>query len=293
MNEIRKLCSVITSQSLTLTNDDYIQHLDLIWSLFNSVDPLHILPSLALIGQSISYLSLQQIDSIIKHQIFICLRQWCERLLNIWLINGTFNADEQRALFYTYQVFKLLTEWLQSKNDSHLSFNQNEIENINELFFNDSFLLTLSRIINQLCTINSEEIITEQVENDKVQEQLVIKLYENSRPITDDDEHSDGISALSDDIDRKDTPSVSLSADDIELKSIDEKRSKANPSMSLSTDDISNQRAINGDDTSDLLFRGATIFVTLYTHLLQNISFDDTNNNNLYLITEAIMNCLT
>ncbi|CAF1369684.1 unnamed protein product [Didymodactylos carnosus] len=200
MNEIRKLCTVITGQSSTLTNDDYIQHLDLIWSLFNSVTPLHILPSLALIGQSISYLSLEQIDLIIKHRIFICLRQWCERLLNIWLINGTFNADEQRALFYTYQVFKLLTEWLQSKNSLYSSFNTNEIETINELFLDDSFLSTLNRIINQLCTINSEDTISQQVEDEKVQERIAMKLYDNNQQTIDNRSntgHCNGINRIS------------------------------------------------------------------------------------------------
>jgi hypothetical protein len=102
-------------------------------------------------------MSIEQLDiNIINHQIFFLIRQWSERLLQLWLINGTLNGDEYRAIFYIHQLFKLLSEWL-IEQDNILINNKNDelIKKImKNLFLDENFLQTLCRIINQL--INNE-----------------------------------------------------------------------------------------------------------------------------------------
>jgi len=148
MNEIRQLCTTSSSPG---------KHLDEILALFHACPPQHRLPSLSLIGQSISCMSIEQLDiNIINHQIFLLIRQWSERLLQLWLINGTLTGDEYRAIFYIHQLFKLLSEWL-IEQDNMLLNNKNDhlIKQImKNLFFDEHFLQTLCRVINQL--INNE-----------------------------------------------------------------------------------------------------------------------------------------
>jgi len=148
MNEIRQLCSSSSSPA---------RHLDEILALFHACPPQHLLPSLSLIGQSISCMSIEQLDiDIINHQIFLLIRQWSERLLQLWLINGTFNGDEYRAIFYIHQLFKLLSEWL-IEQDNMIINNKNEelIKRIiKNLFLEENFLNTLCQVIKQL--INNE-----------------------------------------------------------------------------------------------------------------------------------------
>ncbi len=145
MNEIRQLCTTSSSPG---------KHLDEILALFHACPPQYLLPSLSLIGQSISCMSVEQLDvNIVNHQLFVIIRQWSERLLQLWLINGTLNGEEDRALFYTHQLFKLLSEWLnQQENDDD---NQEIIKRvITDLFIEENFINTLCRVICQL--INNE-----------------------------------------------------------------------------------------------------------------------------------------
>ena len=163
MNEIRQLCT--TSSSPT-------KHLDEILALFHACPPQHLLPSLSLIGQSISCMSIEQLDlNIINHPIFLLIRQWSERLLVSWLNNGTLNGEEYRAIFYIHQLFKLLSEWL-IEQDERLSNNSNDhlIEEVmRKLFLDEDFLQTLSRVINQLI----------QNENDSQQHEFVSSVFLN------------------------------------------------------------------------------------------------------------------
>ena len=146
MNEIRQLCTASSSPA---------KHLDEILALFHACPPQYLLPSLSLIGQSISCMSVEQLDvSIVNHQLFVIIRQWSERLLQLWLINGTLNGEEHRALFYTHQLFKLLSEWLnQQENDK--DEDQDIIKRIiTDLFIEENFINILCRVICQL--INNE-----------------------------------------------------------------------------------------------------------------------------------------
>ncbi len=144
MNEIRQLCTTASSPA---------KHLDEIIALFHACPPQHLLSSLSLIGQSISCMSIEQFDlNLINHSIFVLIRQWSERLLQIWLNNGTLNGDEYRTIFYIYQLFKLLSEWL-IEQDNRLLKNKNDKsidEIMRKLFLNENFLQTLSRVIDQL-----------------------------------------------------------------------------------------------------------------------------------------------
>jgi hypothetical protein len=105
-------------------------------------------------------MSIEQLDiDIINHQIFLLIRQWSERLLQLWLINGTFNGDEYRAIFYIHQLFKLLSEWLNEQDQLGLN-NQNEEliqQMMKNLFLEENFLHTLTRIINQLITHENDK----------------------------------------------------------------------------------------------------------------------------------------
>jgi hypothetical protein len=144
MNEIRQLCTTSASPD---------KHLDEILALFHACPPQHLLPSLSLIGQSISCMTIEQLDiNIIDHQLFLIIRQWSERLLQLWLINGTLNGDEYRAIFYIHQLFKLLSEWLIEQDNK---INEELIKEVmKNLFLEENFLATLCRVINQL--INNE-----------------------------------------------------------------------------------------------------------------------------------------
>jgi hypothetical protein len=151
MNEIRQLCSSSSSPA---------RHLDEILALFHACPPQHLLPSLSLIGQSISCMSIEQLDiDIINHQIFLLIRQWSERLLQLWLINGTFNGDEYRAIFYIHQLFKLLSEWLNEQDQIVLNDQNEELiqQMMKNLFLEENFLHTLTRIINQLITHENDK----------------------------------------------------------------------------------------------------------------------------------------
>jgi hypothetical protein len=149
MNEIRQLCTTSSSPG---------KHLDEILALFHACPPQYLLPSLSLIGQSISCMPIEQLDvNIVNHQLFLIIRQWSERLLQLWLINGTLNGEEHRALFYTHQLFKLLSEWLnQQENDN--DDNQEIIKRIIiDLFIEENFINTLCRVICQLINNENDE----------------------------------------------------------------------------------------------------------------------------------------
>lgn len=153
MNEIRQLCSTASSPS---------KHLDEILALFHACPPQYLLPSLSLIGQSISCMSVEQLDlTIINHQLFFIIRQWSERLLQLWLINGTLNGEEHRALFYTHQLFKLLSEWLNQQENfvGDCDDQQQDLLKrvITDLFIEENFLNTLSRVICQLIMNENDE----------------------------------------------------------------------------------------------------------------------------------------
>jgi hypothetical protein len=151
MNEIRQLCTTSSSPG---------KHLDEILALFHACPPQYLLPSLSLIGQSISCMSIEQLDiNIVNHQLFLIIRQWSERLLQLWLINGTLNCDEHRALFYTHQLFKLLSEWL-NQQDNLMTDNDNQeiIKQVMmDLFVDENFINTLCRVISQLITNENDE----------------------------------------------------------------------------------------------------------------------------------------
>lgn len=153
MNEIRQLCSTASSPS---------KHLDEILALFHACPPQYLLPSLSLIGQSISCMSVEQLDlNIINHQLFLIIRQWSERLLQLWLINGTLNGEEHRALFYTHQLFKLLSEWLNQQENfvGDCDDQQQDLLKrvMTDLFIEENFLSTLSRVICQLIINENDE----------------------------------------------------------------------------------------------------------------------------------------
>ena len=150
MNEIRQLC--ITSSSPG-------KHLDEILALFHACPPQHLLPSLCLIGQSISCMSIEQLDlNVVNHPLFLIIRQWSERLLQLWLVNGTLNGEEHRALFYTHQLFKLLSEWLNQQDEFLLDNDQDQMlrQVMTKLFVEENFLETLCRVIQQLIETENE-----------------------------------------------------------------------------------------------------------------------------------------
>ncbi|CAF0887125.1 unnamed protein product [Rotaria sp. Silwood1] len=151
MNEIRQLCTTSSSPD---------KHLDEILALFHACPPQHLLSSLSLIGQSISCMSIEQLDiNIINHQIFLIIRQWSERLLQLWLVNGTLNGNEYRAMFYIHQLFKLLSEWLNEQDNLLLNNKNKELikTTMNNLFLEENFLNTLCRVINQLIKNENDE----------------------------------------------------------------------------------------------------------------------------------------
>jgi hypothetical protein len=159
MNEIRQLCTTSSSPG---------KHLDEILALFHACPPQYLLPSLSLIGQSISCMSTEQLDiNIVNHQLFLIIRQWSERLLQLWLINGTLNGEEHRALFYTHQLFKLLSEWLKEQDNLIVDNDNQEIIKrvITDLFIEKNFINTLCRVINQLITIDNDEEHSETTSN--------------------------------------------------------------------------------------------------------------------------------
>lgn len=150
MNEIRQLCISSSSPS---------KHLDEILGLFRACPPQHLLPSLSLIGQSISCVSVEEIDlNLINHPLFLIIRQWCERLFQLWLVNGTLNAEEHRALFYTHQFFKLISEWLYQQEESILDQDDQLFlrQVFANLFVDENFLQTLCRVIQQI--VNSHDV---------------------------------------------------------------------------------------------------------------------------------------
>ncbi|CAF0924246.1 unnamed protein product [Adineta ricciae] len=151
MNEIRQLCT----SSLSPT-----EHLDEILALFHACPPQYLLPSLSLIGQSISCMPIEELNiDIVNHQLFLVIRQWSERLLQSWLVNYMINGEEHRALFYMHQLFKLLSEWLSQQE--HL-LNDHEKQEIfqrvlTHLFIEKSFLKTMCQVIYHLITNESNE----------------------------------------------------------------------------------------------------------------------------------------
>ncbi|UJR28297.1 hypothetical protein I4U23_009544 [Adineta vaga] len=151
MNEIRQLCT----SSLLPT-----EHLDEILALFHACPPQYLLPSLSLIGQSISCMPIEQLNiDLINHQLFLVIRQWFERLLQLWLVNNTINGEEHRALFYMHQLFKLLSEWLNQQDHFHITDDKQEIFQrvLTHLFVDKGFLNTLCRVIDQLITNENNE----------------------------------------------------------------------------------------------------------------------------------------
>ncbi|CAF2063000.1 unnamed protein product [Rotaria magnacalcarata] len=164
MNEIRQLCTTSSSPD---------KHLDEILALFNACPPQHLLSSLSLIGQSISCMSIEQLDiNIVNHQIFLILRQWSERLLQLWLVNGTLNGNEYRAMFYIHQLFKLLSEWLIEQDNIACNNKNKDLlkSTMNDLFIEENFINTLCRIINQLIKNENDEqssLVTSHVSDDE------------------------------------------------------------------------------------------------------------------------------
>ncbi|CAF3903121.1 unnamed protein product [Rotaria sordida] len=164
MNEIRQLCTTSSSPG---------KRLDEILALFHACPPQHLLSSLSLIGQSISCMSIEQLDiNIINHQIFLIIRQWSERLLQLWLINGTLNGNEYRAMFYIHQLFKLLSEWLIEQDNLILNNKNKELikTTMNNLFLEENFLNTLCRVINQLIKTENDEqhsLVTSHLSDDE------------------------------------------------------------------------------------------------------------------------------
>lgn len=149
MNEIRQLCSNSSSSG---------EHFDEILGLFKACPPQHLLSSLSLIGQSISCMSIEQIDaSMINHPLLITIRKWSDRLLQQWLINGMLNAEEYRALFYIDHLFKLINEWLNELDYRSIGENDQKFISValKNLFLDGNFLQTYSQAIEQL--INDEE----------------------------------------------------------------------------------------------------------------------------------------
>lgn len=154
MNEIRQLCATSSSSG---------EHFDEILALFHACPPQHLLSSLSLIGQSISCMSIEQLDlTMVNHPLFLLIRQWSERLLQQWLNNRMLNGDEYRALFYIHQLFKLLSEWFieqdrQTNNDS----SQESIKLVfNRLFLDENFLKNFCQVIQQLVHEHHEDEIS-------------------------------------------------------------------------------------------------------------------------------------
>jgi hypothetical protein len=150
MNEIRQLC---------LSSFCFEKHLDEIFALFHACPPHHLLPSLSLIGQSLSCMPIDRLDAqLLEHPLFLVLRQWTARLFQLWLVNGTLNDEERRALFYTHQWYKLLAEWLEQCETSlvHPDGDDNDEERqliqclMSNLLVDDSFLHTIARVVQQL-----------------------------------------------------------------------------------------------------------------------------------------------
>ncbi|CAF0926031.1 unnamed protein product [Adineta steineri] len=151
MNEIRQLCTTSSSPG---------KHLDEILALFQACPPQHRLPSLSLIGQSISCMSIEQLDiNIINHPLFLVIRHSSERLLQSWLNNTTLNGHEYRAIFYIYQLFKLVSEWLIEQDHMALDNKNKELIKriIKNLFLEENFINTLCRVINQLINNENDE----------------------------------------------------------------------------------------------------------------------------------------
>jgi hypothetical protein len=151
MNEIRQLCTTSSSPG---------KHLDEILALFQACPPQHRLPSLSLIGQSISCMSIEQLDiNILNHQLFLIIRQSSERLLQSWLINGTLNGHEYRAIFYIHQLFKLVSEWLIEQDSMNLDNKYRDLikRTMKNLFLEENLLNTLCRVINQLINNENDE----------------------------------------------------------------------------------------------------------------------------------------
>ena len=151
MNEIRQLCLNSLSPG---------KRLDDILALFHACPPEQLLPSLSLIGQSVSCMPVEQLDiNMINHPLFLLIRQWSERLLRLWLVNGTLNGDEYRALFYTHQLFQLFLEWLNQQNDSLVDpVYRTQVERVmTNVFVDETLLNTVSRVIRQLISIENDE----------------------------------------------------------------------------------------------------------------------------------------
>jgi hypothetical protein len=153
MNEIRQLCTVSSSLD---------KHLDEILELFHACPPEHLLPSLSLIGQSISCMSIEQFDvDLIGHQLFRIIRQWSERLFQLWLVNGTLNGEEYRALFYTHQWYKLLAEWVYQQNETIIdNDHEHDIQlAMTNLFVDVDFICTFCRVITQLIAMDNISLL--------------------------------------------------------------------------------------------------------------------------------------
>ncbi|UJR21190.1 hypothetical protein I4U23_024288 [Adineta vaga] len=151
MNEIRQLCTTSASPG---------KHLDEILGLFQACPPQYRLPSLSLICQSISCMSIEQLDiNIINHQLFFVIRQSSERLLLSWLTNGSLNGHEYRAIFYIYQLFKLLSEWLIEQDQMIVDMKTKELIKriIKNLFLDENFIEILCRVIHQLIHYENDE----------------------------------------------------------------------------------------------------------------------------------------
>ena len=151
MNEIRQLCTNSSSPG---------EHLDEILALFHACPPQHLLSSLSLIGQSISCMSIEQLDlSMIHHPLFLLIRQWSERLLQQWLTNGTLNGEEYRAIFYIHQLFKLLSEWVIEQEQRPTSTKEQESMQLilSNLFLEENFLKLVCHVIDQLINEDTDE----------------------------------------------------------------------------------------------------------------------------------------
>ena len=153
MNDIRHLCSTLSSASPG-------QHLDEILALFHACPPQHRLSSVSLIGQSISCMSMDQFDAkIIHHPLFLLIREWSARLLQVWLTHGALNGDEYRAIFYIYQLFKLLSEWFVEQEQSTVGSKDQQLmrQTMVHLFIEEDFIRTLCQVIHQLMNQEADE----------------------------------------------------------------------------------------------------------------------------------------
>ncbi|CAF0872559.1 unnamed protein product [Adineta ricciae] len=174
MNEIRQLCTTSALPS---------KHLDEILALFQACPPQYRLPSLSLICQSISCMSIEQLDvSVLNHQLFFVIRQSSEHLLQSWLTNGSLNGHEYRAIFYIYQLFKLVSEWLIEQDHMIVDMKAKELTKrvMKSLFLDESFLKTLCRVIQQLV----------RYENDEQRSTVTSPLFDgDDNPVSPDDVH--------------------------------------------------------------------------------------------------------